>query len=142
MEVKIVIENESKFKDIIEKELEAFSKEELHEIVKSVVVKNITEDKSGDYKKMFIKEEGSWNRVVHPGPLLEACANNLDLSDILKPFFESIVKDLTEKHEDIVKKMLWEIVLKKITDSSTFQSTMEFAVRNILHQIDYEKQQH
>ena len=47
MEVKIVIENESKFKDIIEKELEAFSKEELHELVKAGVVQNLTEDKSG-----------------------------------------------------------------------------------------------
>lgn len=142
MEVKIVIENESKFKDIIEKELEAFSKEELHEIVKAVVVQNITEDKSGDYKKMFIKDDGSWSREVQPGPLLMACAKNLDLSDILKPFFENIIKDLMEKHEDIVKKMLWEIVLNKITNSSTFQSTMEFAVRNILNQIEYEKQQH
>ena len=140
MEVKIVIENESKFKDIIEKELEAFSKEELHEIVKAVVVQNLSEDKSGEYRKMFIKEEGSWSSVVHPGPLLEACTKNLDLSDILKPFFESIVKDLTENHEDIVKKMLWEIVLNKITDSSTFRSTMEFAVRNILAQIEYSKQ--
>lgn len=140
MEVKIVIENESKFKDIIEKELEAFSKEELHEIVKAVVIQNLTEDKSGEYRKMFIKEEGSWSREVHPGPLLEACTKDLDLSDILKPFFESIVKDLTENHEDIVKKMLWEIVLNKITDSSTFRSTMEFAVRNILAQIEYSKQ--
>ena len=140
MEVKIVIENESKFKDIIEKELEAFSKEELHEIVKAVVVQNLTEDKSGEYRKMFIKEEDSWSREVHPGPLLEACAKDLDLSDILKPFFESIIKDLTEKHEDIVKKMLWEIVLNKITNSSTFRSTMEYAVRNILAQIEYSKQ--
>ena len=142
MEVKIVIENESKFKDIIEKELEAFSKEELHEIVKAVVVQNITEDKSGDYKKMFIKDDDSWSREVHPGPLLAACTKDLDLSDILKPFFESIIKDLTERHEDIVKKMLWEIVLNKITNSSTFQSSMQFAVRNILAQIEYDKQQH
>lgn len=142
MEVKIVIENESKFKDIIEKELEAFSKEELHEIVKEVVVQNITEDKSGDYKKMFIKDDDSWSREVKPGPLLLACTKDLDLSDILKPFFESIIKDLTERHEDIVKKMLWEIVLNKITNSSTFQSSMQFAVRNILAQIEYDKQQH
>ena len=45
-----------------------------------------------------------------------------------------------ERHEDIVKKMLWEIVLNKITNSSTFQSSMQFAVRNILAQIEYEKQ--
>lgn len=42
----------------------------------------------------------------------------------------------------IVKKMLWEIVLNKITNSYTFQSTMEYAIRNILSQIDYERQQH
>lgn len=112
--------DETMFKDVLEKELEAFSKEELHDILKGCIIEFF---KSNDnIKKMFLTEEyNTWGygdnaRKEFKGYKPTGLLNDIvrDNFDFKEPYNE--VKDILIsycKKEDTLKNIMKEM----ITDS-------------------------
>ena len=102
--------DETMFKDILEKELEAFSKEELHEILKSCIIEFF--NNNDNIKKMFLEEKKNFwgeQQGYEPTGLLNSIVRDNFKCD--EPFKE-IESALVEycKKDDTLKKILKEMI--------------------------------
>lgn len=80
MEIKINID-ESKFQEVLEKELAAFSQEELHEIMKGAIKEYL--NKENVIKEIINKPETDrWGCSKSGTTVIDKFVNNVDLSDI------------------------------------------------------------
>ena len=125
MELKIQID-ETMFKDIIEKELAAFSKEELHEIIRGMI-----EESMRNYNLLrdlfFIKETkwyGSTEYNYVPGQLLKDAAKTFDLSPAYKEIQEKMINELKENYKPILEKIMLSLMIKGLSDSYEFQNSV------------------
>ena len=134
MELKIDID-ETKFKDVIEKELGAFTKEELHDIIKDCIVKAFNSEEI--FKSFFVKQEevGYYKELkITPGPLLVEAANSIDLTNECKDIADTLIKTLKENHKELIVDLLLRLILNGISNDYDFQnklkSSIDFIVRN------------
>ena len=72
MEVKIVVD-ETKFKDVLENELEAFSKEEIHEIIRDCIIDTF---KNPEFIERIFIHKDYWGNSSPSGLLENAVKNN------------------------------------------------------------------
>lgn len=129
MELKIEID-ETKFKDIIEKELNAFSQEELHGLLKQMILEYM-KSHSDTVMNLFINRKttgyyGCDEWVA--GPLLEKTADALNIEEDLKPVKDAIIKDIMDNHRDIVEKAIWRNITNNIFGDSDFKNSISAAV--------------
>jgi len=106
MEIKINID-ESKFQEILEKELGAFTQEELHAIMKEAFKEYI---KREDILKELItkKETDRWGGYVQNSSVMDKFVNTVNLNDIFEEPKEKIKEIICE--EETLKSMALEIL--------------------------------
>lgn len=106
----INIDDTSKFKDIIENELTAFSKEEIHEIVRDIIKKVLEEDEC--IRKLFLVERrtyyNSTNVYYEPSTLLETAAKSIKLDPVMDEISNKACEYLRENYKDILIKVITE----------------------------------
>ena len=80
MEIKINID-ESRFQEVLEKELEAFSKDEIHEILKQALSEYLTRE---DVIKSLLTspQKDRWGTVISNSTLLDKLVAATDLNDV------------------------------------------------------------
>ena len=94
MEIKINID-ESKFQEVLEKELGAFTQEELHKIIGQAMREYLNRD---DVIKTYLEknEVDRWGSPVRGSSVMEKLLQNVDLNDILAEPKEKIKRIISE----------------------------------------------
>lgn len=134
MEVKINVD-ESMFKEVLEKELNAFSKEELHEIVRDCIVEALRNDTV--IRSLFTTHKrniGGWNPIEEPSEVLIEAAKSIDLSPAYKEIQEMMISELKTNYE----KMLRDVMLKTIVDGLCSDYNFKNNVKSVVSDIIYE----
>ena len=102
MEIKINLD-ETRFKDVLDNELKAFNKEELHDIIRQAMLKFLNEDAS--MRELFLHDETDrWETVrTEPTAIFRDLIKTIDIS----PIFEETKKKLFEflTKEDTIKNL-------------------------------------
>lgn len=130
MEIKINVD-ETKFKEVIEKELNAFSKEELHEIVRECIVDALRNN--DELKKLFItKSNSGYYSHDEPSEVLKIAAKNIDLSPAYKEIQDSMIKVLKENYHELLERVMLGMIINGISNDYDFRNRMASDVGYII----------
>jgi predicted nucleotidyltransferase len=122
MEIKINID-ESKFQEVLEKELGAFTQEELHSIMKDAIREYL--NKEDVLKDLINKEETDrWGCTVRGTSTMEKFVNNVDLSDVFAEPKEKIKQIISE--DETLKKAAVEILANMFKDRFMSAFTQDY----------------
>lgn len=122
MEIKINID-ESKFQEVLEKELGAFTQEELHSIMRDAIKEYLNKEDVLD-KLINQRETDRWGSTVGGTSTLEKFVNNVDLSDIFAEPKERIKQIISE--DETLKKAAVEILANMFKDRFMSAFTQDY----------------
>lgn len=122
MEIKINID-ESKFQEVLEKELGAFTQEELHSIMRDAIKEYLNKEDVLD-KLINQRETDRWGCTVGGTSTLEKFVNNVDLSDIFAEPKERIKQIISE--DETLKKAAVEILANMFKDRFMSAFTQDY----------------
>lgn len=129
MELKIEVD-ESKFHDILEKELNALTKEEISSVIKDGIAEALRANNYELVRTVFF--EVTWsNTVLKPSKFFEDIIKQLDYSD-LQDILDNMVDDLKENHERILKTVLIESICTGLMDTYAMRQSVENTIRGLL----------
>lgn len=131
MELKINVD-ETMFKEVIEKELEAFSKEELHEIIRNCMIEALKTD--GMFKELFVEpnySSYSYNKN-QPTQLLKDAAKSIDLSPAYKEIQDLMINDLKNNYHTMLENVMLSTMAQGLCNDWNFKNTLENQMRKII----------
>ena len=134
MEIKINVD-ETKFKDVIEKELQAFSKEELHEIIRECIIEALHNDAM--LKNLFVTETRDYYgdvRSTEPSKVMIEAAKTIDLSPAYSEIKDNMISTLKENYHSILERAMLGMILNGIANDYAFQSNMKAGIQEIINQ--------
>lgn len=122
MEIKINI-NESKLQEILEKEMGAFTQEELHSIMKDALKEYFSKE---EVLKNIVnqREIDRWGCVVKGTSAMEKFVSNVDLSDVFAEPKEKIKQIISEN--ETLKKAAVEILANMFKDRFMTAFTQDY----------------
>ena len=122
MEVKINI-NETKLQEILEKEMGAFTQEELHSIMKEALKEYFSKE---EILKNIVnqREIDRWGCVVKGTSAMEKFVSNVDLSDVFAEPKEKIKQIISEN--ETLKKAAVEILANMFKDRFMTAFTQDY----------------
>lgn len=130
MELKINVD-ETMFKDIIEKELNAFSKDELHEIIRNCIIEAFKTDPK--VSKFFVSESTyGWSTKLEPSPLLIKAAETLDLSSAFKDVQNQMIRMLKENYKEVLENAMLRAIKHNFFNDQEFQNQISYSIDFIL----------
>jgi len=129
MEIKINVD-ETMFKDIIDKELKAFSKEELHEIARECIIEVFRNDKN--IVRLFL-DTSDWSGRDRPSYLLMSAANKIDLSPAFKEIQEDMIATLKNNYKEVLEHAMLRAIRANFASSHEFHTVMEQTINDILN---------
>lgn len=122
MEIKINID-ESKFQEVLEKELGAFTQEELHSIMRDAIKEYL--NKEDVLNKLINQQETDhWGCTVRGTSTLEKFVNNVDLSDVFAEPKERIKEIIS--NDETLKKAAVEILANMFKDRFMSAFTQDY----------------
>lgn len=122
MEIKINID-ESKFQEVLEKELGAFTQEELHSIMKDAIREYLNKEEV--LKDLINKNETDhWGSVVRGTSIMEKFVSNVDLSDVFAEPKEKIKQIIS--NDETLKKAAMEILANMFKDRFMTAFTQDY----------------
>ena len=129
MELKINID-ETMFKDVIEKELNAFSKEELHEIIRECIAEALkTNDR---FKSLFIKPKRYSYDLDEPSQVLIEAAKSINLSSAYEEIQEMMITELKTNYTKLLQNVMLQVMINGLCDNWAFRQNLEDAMTHIL----------
>ena len=131
MELKINID-ETMFKDVLEKELKAFSSEELHEIIRECIVEALKTD--GSLKNLFIKPKRYSYDSDEPTQVLIEAAKNINLSPAYNEIQEMMIEELKTNYNKILQKIMLKTMVDGLCSDWNFRSNLSSAIDEIVYQ--------
>ena len=132
MEIKINVD-ETMFKDVLENELNAFSKEELHEIIRECIVEALHNDST--LKNIFITEEKDyWGnyKYTKPSEVMIEAAKSIDLSPAYTEVKDKMITTLKEDYHGVLERAMLGLILNGIANDYTFQNQMSSSIEDII----------
>ena len=131
MEIKINVD-ETRFKDVLENELNAFSKEELHEIIRECIIEALHND--DNLKKIFIEEGDSFYHKSKPSEVMIQAAKSIDLSPAYKEIQDKMINTLKENYHELLEKVMLSMIVNGLANDYEFRNRMandvEMIIRN------------
>lgn len=122
MEIKINID-ESKFQEVLEKELGAFTQEELHSIIKDAIREYLNNEEV--LKSLINRQETDrWGSPVRGTSAMEKFVNNVDLSDVFAEPKEKIKQIISD--DETLKKAAVEILANLFKDRFMTAFTQDY----------------
>jgi hypothetical protein len=131
MELKINID-ETMFKDVLEKELKAFSSEELHEIIRECIVEALKTD--GTLRSLFIKPKRYSYESDEASQILFEAAKNINLSPAYEEIQEMMIAELKKNYDKLLQNVMLKTMVDGLCNDWNFRSNLELAVNNVLTQ--------
>ena len=146
MEVKITISDDSKFNEVIQKELDAFTPQELHDIVGKAVLQYLSD--KANTKELFFKEiTDNWGYTkIEKTAFFEKLIPR-DANDITAEVREAITAKLKEtlSSEEKIQEMIKEVWVSNLADTlaSNLMNnwTLKHLVQQVLTEIEHGSQQ-
>ena len=129
MELKINID-ETMFKDVIEKELNAFSKEELHEIIRECIVEALKNNST--LKGLFVKPKMYSYSSDEPTQVLFEAAKNIDLSPAYEEIQNMMITELKTNYSKLLQNIMMKTMVNGLCDDWNFRSCLSSAIDEIL----------
>lgn len=132
MEIKINVD-EVKFKDVIENELKAFSKEELHEIIRECIVEALHNDTM--LRNIFITQEKDyWGNYKYekPSQVMLDAARSIDLSPAYTEIKDKMIDTLKKDYHSILENAMLGMILNGISNDYDFQSRMNASIQEVI----------
>lgn len=131
MEVRINID-ETMFKEVIEKELNAFSKEELHSIVRDCLVETLKNNET--LKGLFTKQRCNAYGKLEPEPtfLVVEAAKTMNLSPAFEDVQTMMINELKNNYSDLLQRVMLKVMIDGLFYSNNFKDGLEEAVKDIL----------
>ena len=131
MELKINID-ETMFKDVLEKELRAFSSEELHEIIRECIVEALKTD--GTLRSLFIKPKRYSYESDEASQVLFEAAKNINLSPAYEEIQEMMITELKKNYDKLLQNIMLKTMVDGLCNDWNFRSNLESAVNDVLIQ--------
>ena len=133
--MKLNIEVEaSSFEKVIQNGLENLPKEELHDILKQVIMEAFT--KSPTLQGALIKETGDYyHKRIELGPLAEAAVKDIDFGPELDKIKQIMLDDLLHNHREILEGAMLQALTKHFVDSTAFSSMLEMRIQQVFHDL-------
>ena len=128
MEIKINVD-EVKFKDVIENELKAFSKEELHEIIRECIVEALHNDTV--LRNIFIiPEKDYWGNYKYekPSQVMLDAARSIDLSPAYTEIKDKMIDTLKKDYHGVLERAMLGLILNGISNDYDFKCRMSEAI--------------
>ena len=132
MEIKINVD-EKRFKDVLETELKAFSKEELHEIIRECIVEALRNDST--LKNIFIAgKKDYWGnyQYTQPSEVLMAAARSIDLSPAYTEIKDEMIATLKKDYHGILERAMSGLIIDGIANDYEFRKRIESVVSEFL----------
>lgn len=132
MEIKINVD-ETMFKDVLENELKAFSKEELHEIVRECIVEALRNDTM--LKNIFITpEKDYWGNYQYskPSEVMIEAARSIDLSPAYTEIKDEMIAALKKDYHGVLERAMSGLIIDGIANDYEFRNRMERIVSETL----------
>ena len=131
MEIKINVD-ETMFKDVLENELKAFSKEELHEIVRECIVEALHNDNI--LKNIFVvSEKDYWGNYTHkPSEVMIEAARSIDLSPAYTEIKDEMIATLKRDYHGVLERAMSGLIIDGIANDYEFRNRMERTVSDVL----------
>lgn len=137
MEVKINVE-ESRFKDVLENELEAFSREELHSIIENAMKEYLMNDEM--LQKIFLGKQENWNGTYsfYPSELMKKTIEKIDISPVFKELQNKIISYFTQEENvknaarDIFAQLIQRGVSRWMMEDENFLRDVTIHVNNAI----------
>ena len=109
--------DETQFKDIIEKELAAFSKEELHDLVKEMIKQYLKEDNV--LRSLFITKSHRYGDYYEDAPtdLLRNTVQTIDLSEGCEEIRDSMINVIKNDAKEIVTNLFAKAISRSLFKS-------------------------
>ena len=131
MEININVD-EVKFKEILQEELNAFSKEELHEICREGLIKCMSDPNT--FKNLFTYNSDNqyYRNDTVANDILKRAAETVNMSNAFKEFEAKAIEYLKENNRNIIEDMVFKIMreglVNTMTNSYTFRETLLSAI--------------
>lgn len=129
MELKINID-ETMFKDVLEKELKAFSSEELHEIIRECIVEALKTD--GSLRSLFIKPKRYSYETDEASKVLYEAAKNIDLSPAYEEIQEMMITELKLNYSKLLQNIMMKTMVDGLCNDWNFRSNLQSAIDEVL----------
>lgn len=150
MELTINVD-ETKFGEVLQKELDALSKEDLRDLIKDGLRQLLTGDTSKTYEqsvllKYFIEKNttsyygsGSWRPTSILEGIIKSTTEKSELwEDLVKDIQSDIIKILKENYKDIIMntfiRMFTETIANKVVGTNDFQISLNQMMQGSLYQ--------
>ena len=132
MEIKINVD-ETMFKDVLENELKAFSKEELHEIVRECIVVALHDNVM--LRNIFITpEKDYWGNYQYtkPSEVMIEAARSIDLSPAYTEIKDKMITTLKEDYHGVLERAMSGLIIDGIANDYEFRNRMERIISETL----------
>jgi hypothetical protein len=136
MEVKITISDDSKFNEVIQRELDAFSPQELHDIVGQAVLQYLSD--KANTKELFFKEiTDNWGYTkIEKTAFFEKLIPK-DANDITVEVREAITAKLKETlcSDEKIQEMIREVWVSNLADTLANNLMSNWTLKNLVQQV-------
>lgn len=143
MEIKINV-SDDKFSEIIKNEMDALSKDELVQLVKSGIKEYLMSDDGKDLiRNNFLTKKnyygGTYNEL-NPwlSSFLSKSISETDFNDNLKDIGNDMITYLKDNHKNLLEKVLLSLfvdnIYKSVVNNYDFRTTLECTIQSIINQ--------
>lgn len=128
--------DETRFKDVLDNELNAFSKDELHEIIRKAMSEYLANDE--EMKKLFLVEKTNhWGDISNePSSIFTKIISNVDCNPIFDEVKEKIKEYLTEEGsiQKMALSMFANLFMKNLQSSIFNDNTFINTINALIYQ--------
>lgn len=134
MEIKIEV-GEEKFRDVLEKELGAFTKEELHEICRKALIQQMSDP--AIFQDLFIdKSTDSYYNLYYASDILKEAAKTINFDETFKELQDGIISYIKENHLKILHSVAIEMFIDGIGRNLFYNDSFRDMLSNELRRRD------
>lgn len=120
MEIKIEV-GEERFKEVLEKELEAFTPEELHDICKEALVRQLADPNV--FASLFVEDRRdpySYSQKYYANDILKEAAKQISFQETFDELQDSIVGYIKEHHMEILHDLAISMFMNGLTHATAY----------------------
>ena len=133
MEIVINVDSE-KFNEIIQKELAAFSKDELHELIRKGIINCLSNEDT--LKNFFTGRTNYYASTTQADEILKEAVKTVNFDEAFKPLQDKIIDYVKNNHEKIIK----EFVLQKFETGLCMSLDNNDSFKNAVRQVVWDMQ--
>lgn len=139
MEVKINVDD-AKFNELFEKELDALSKEDMHNIFEECIKEYFRKNDYEVIDSLIMEKDNSynWGNVKKPTDFTKRMVELCDMSK-MQEIVDACIDKLRDDYMNLLKEVISDAILHGLMDSYNMKRSMEDAIRETIYRIHQEQ---